>query len=88
MVAVTFRVELPADVDKREALKALDVVLYREGGSRLCCTFARLAGMSVEESLLELKRGLIVSIKPLIERILGRGLSGQRTCKGGPKGSQ
>jgi len=53
LAVVTFKVELPADVDKREILIALAVILYKEGKLTLKQA-ADLAGLSVEGFLLEL----------------------------------
>ena len=50
---VTFKVELPADVDKREILVTLAVILYKEGKLTLKQA-ADLAGLGVEDFLLEL----------------------------------
>lgn len=55
MTTVTFKVELPADVDKREILVTLAVILYKEGKLTLKQA-ADLAGLSVEDFLLELGR--------------------------------
>jgi len=46
-------VELPADVDKREILITLAVILYKEGKLTLKQA-ADLAGLSIEDFLLEL----------------------------------
>ena len=55
MTIITFKVDLPADVDKREILIALAVLLYIEGKLTLKQA-AELAGLSVEDFLLELGR--------------------------------
>ena len=55
MTVVTFKVELPADVDKREILITLAVILYKEGKLTLKQA-ADLAELSVEGFLLELGR--------------------------------
>jgi len=53
LTVVTFKVELPADVDKQEILITLAVILYKEGKLTLKQA-ADLAGLSVEDFLLEL----------------------------------
>ena len=50
LTIVMFKVELPADVDKREILIALAVILYKEGKLTLKQA-ADLAGLSVEDFL-------------------------------------
>ena len=53
MTTVTFKVELPADVDEQEILVILAVILYKEGKLTLKQA-ADLARLSVEDFLLEL----------------------------------
>ena len=53
MTIITFKVDLPADVDEREVLVALAMILYKEGKLTLKQA-ADLAGLSVEDFLLEL----------------------------------
>ena len=70
LVLVTFKVELPADVDKKEVLTTLAAILYKEGKLTLKQA-ADLAEMSVEEFLIELGRRKIsftnVSVEGLRE---------------------
>ena len=53
MTTVTFKVELPADVDEQEILVTLATILYKEGKLTLKQA-ADLARLSVEDFLLEL----------------------------------
>jgi len=53
LTTITFKVDLPADVDEREVLVALAMILYKEGKLTLKQA-ADLAGLSVEDFLLEL----------------------------------
>jgi len=53
LTTVTFKVELPADVDEQEILVILAVILYKEGKLTLKQA-ADLARLSVEDFLLEL----------------------------------
>ena len=53
MTTVTFKVELPADVDEQEILVTLATILYNEGKLTLKQA-ADLARLSVEDFLLEL----------------------------------
>jgi len=55
MPVITLKVELPADVDKKEVLVTLAAILYSEGKLTLKQA-ADLAGLSVEEFLTELGR--------------------------------
>jgi len=65
---VTFRVELPADVDRREVLIALAVLLYKEGKLTLKQA-ADLAELSVEDFLLELGRRKIPFTNITVEEL-------------------
>lgn len=72
MAVITFRVELPVDVDKKEVLTALAAILYKEGKLTLKQA-ADLAGLSVEEFLLELSRRKVpftnITVEELKEEI-------------------
>ncbi len=68
MVLVTFKVELPADVDKKEVLTTLAAILYKEGKLTLKQA-ADLAEMSVEEFLIELGRRKISFTNVSVERL-------------------
>ena len=68
MTMVTFRVELPADVDRREVLIALAVLLYKEGKLTLKQA-ADLAELSVEDFLLELGRRKIPFTNITVEEL-------------------
>ena len=67
-----FKVELPADVDKREILVALAAIIYKEGKLTLKQA-ADLAGLSVGSFLLELSRRMVsftnISIEELREEL-------------------
>jgi len=67
-VLVTFKVELPADVDKKEVLTTLAAILYKEGKLTLKQA-ADLAEMSVEEFLIELGRRKISFTNVSVERL-------------------
>ncbi len=68
LVLVTFKVELPADVDKKEVLTTLAAILYKEGKLTLKQA-ADLAEMSVEEFLIELGRRKISFTNVSVERL-------------------
>ena len=68
LVLVTFKVELPADVDKKEVLTTLAAILYKEGKLTLKQA-ADLAEMSVEEFLMKLGRRKISFTNVSVERL-------------------
>ena len=68
MAIITFKVELPADVDRKEILITLATILYKEGKLTLKQA-ANLAELSIEDFLLELGKRKVSFTNITIEEL-------------------